>query len=48
MKESDAYKLAQSSVLHDQRLTDSYKLRILRILMDREELAEFKERELEE
>ena len=47
MKESIAYKFAQSSVLNDNNLTDDEKLAVLRVLMDREELAIFKERELE-
>ncbi len=45
MKESVAYKFAQCSVLHDTRLNDYDKLAILKILMDREDMALFREKE---
>lgn len=46
MKESVAYKIAQCSVLNDNTLKDHEKLAVLRILMDRENLALFAEKEM--
>ena len=45
MKESVAYKIAQCAVLNDSTMTDDGKLAVLRILMDREDLALFREKE---
>ena len=45
MKESVAYKFAQCSVLNDNTMTDDEKLVVLRILMDRENMALFREKE---
>jgi hypothetical protein len=45
MKESVAYKIAQCSVLNDHTLKDHEKLTVLRVLMEREDLALFVEKE---
>ena len=43
MKESYAFKLAQYSVLRDENLKEHEKLAILRVLIEREDLALFTE-----
>ena len=47
MKESVAYKFAQCSVLNDSTMTDDEKLAVLRVLIEREDLALFVEKEKE-
>lgn len=44
MKESVAYKFAQCAVLNDNIMTDDEKLAVLRVLIEREDLAIYKEK----
>jgi hypothetical protein len=47
MKESAAYKLTQMAVLYYPRLNYEQKLEILRVLMSREDLAVYSEKQQE-
>ena len=46
MRESVAYKFAQCAVLNDNTMTDDEKLAVLRVLIEREDLALFTEKEM--
>ena len=47
MNKSQAYKLAQLSVLRDECASDTCKLDVLRVLMEAEDLAEYCEKQKE-
>ena len=48
MKKSDAYRLAQHSVLSDDLIESIDKLEILRVLMEAEDVAKYSEKALAE